>query len=73
MNAFRQYGKQMAIYRKWYNFYRKRSAAVAYTIDSDKAIFICLHITQQDHLYSLPGGGIEKSETAEDAALRELV
>lgn len=50
--------------------YQERGAARAVVFDKDKNIAL-LHVTKL-HYHKLPGGGIEKGESVEDALKREL-
>jgi len=50
--------------------YQEREAARAVVFDNEKKIAL-LHVTKL-HYHKLPGGGIEKGESVEDALRREL-
>ncbi|MGB7957828.1 MAG: NUDIX domain-containing protein [Minisyncoccia bacterium] len=50
--------------------YQERGAARAVVFDGDRKIAL-LHVTKL-HYHKLPGGGIEKGESVEDALQREL-
>lgn len=48
---------------------RLRSQAIV--VEGDRILLVKTHLENRDD-YELPGGGIEESETPEEAAVREL-